>query len=408
VRILFVSQYFAPEITAASLRLEPLAAGLARRGHDVEVLCEAPSHPRGVVPAEFRRRLVTRRDAEGYRVSHVWVTSSESKRARTRLASYGSFAASATIVGAAMRRPDVVVASSPPLSVGVVGAALAARHRVPLVLDVRDLWPQVAAALGELPPGRVLRTAESVERHLYARAAAVTTPTEPFRRHIADLAVRPDKVTVLPNGTTKEWIAAGSSEPSREAAGFPEDRFVWTYAGNIGLSQDLGMAIEAARLLGDGYQLLLLGDGTAREQLREQAGDLDGGSVVFRSSVPPEEAQVIMRASDALVVILADVAALSKTVPVKLYDSCAVGRPVILAANGESRRLSEERGAALTLNPGDPAALANAVRRLRDEPGIGEALVQEARRFAEESLRERGVPLLEGILEEAAAGGGDG
>lgn len=400
MRILIVSQYFHPEITAASLRLGPIAAGLAARGHDVEVLCEAPNHPHGIVPPEFRKRLVTRREMDGYRVSHVWVRASESKRARSRIGSYASYAASAAMVGAAMKRPDVVISSSPPLSVGAVGGVLAQRHRVPAVFDVRDLWPQIAVALGEIGPGRLLTAIEGLERRLYRSAAAITTPTEPFRRHIAAIAGSEGKVHVLPNGTTREWIDAGRREPDRDAAGLPDDRFVWTYAGNLGLSQNLDVAIEAARSLGDGFQLLLLGDGTAREGLEERAGDLIGREVVFRAAVPVTEAQLLMRASDALAVLLADVPALEKTIPVKLYDSCAIGRPVIVSARGEARRLADGAGAALTLDPGDPAGLAAAVRELRDDEALRDRLAVGGRRFAEANVREAGVEKLERILED--------
>ena len=399
MRVLIVSQYFAPEITAASLRLEPIAAGLAERGHDVEVLCEAPNHPHGVVPVEFRRRLVTRRETGGYRVSHVWVKASESKRARARVASYASFATSALVVGSAMKRPDVVISSSPPLSVGAVGAVLARRHRVPAVFDVRDLWPEIAVALGEIGPGRLLAAVEGLEQRLYRDAAAITTPTEPFQRHISAIAGSEEKVHVLFNGTTREWLEAGVREPDRTAAGIDSDRFVWTYAGNLGLSQNLDVAIEAAGILGDGFQLLLLGDGTARRGLEERAGSLAGREVIFRAAVPPQEAQGVMRASDALVVLLADVSALEKTIPVKLYDSCAIGRPVIVSAQGEARRLAEEAGAAITLDPGDASALAKTIRELRDDEALRDRLTGGGRRFAEANVRDAGVERLEQILE---------
>ena len=400
MRILIVSQYFAPEVTAASLRLEPLAAGLANLGHEVEVVCEAPNHPHGIVPAAYRGRLFTREVRDGYRVSQVWVKASPSKRARARIASYASFAASAIVVGSAMPRCDVVLASSPPLSVGAAGAALAARHRAPLVFDVRDLWPEVAVTLGEIGPGPVLTAAEWLETALYRGSAAITTPTAPFVQQIAGRSGSPETVHLLTNGTTREWIQAGNREPDRAGAGLPEGRFVWTYAGNLGLSQNLEVAIEAARKLGDGFQLLLLGDGTAREKLRELAADVEGEEVVFRAAVPPREAMTLMRASDALLVSLADLPELARTVPVKLYDSCAVRRPVVLAARGEARRLGEDGGAVLAVEPGDPMALAAALRNLRSNRELRQGLSQRAGCFAEGSLREHGVGQLANILEQ--------
>lgn len=403
MRILFVSQYFSPEITAAPLRLQPLAAGLAARGHEVEVICEVPSHPQGVIYPGFGAKPLQRREMDGFRASYVWAWPARSKHPISRLASYGSYAATASLAGLFAKRPDVVFASSPPLSVGLVGRLVASLRRVPWVLDVRDLWPQVAEELGSVRSGFALRTAARLERRLYRGAAGVTVATEPFRDHVAALAESTEAM-VLPNGTTREWMGVGDSPADRAGAALAADRFVWTYAGNVGLSQGLEVAVEAARQLGHGFQLLILGDGASRPRLEALAAETPAGSVVFRDSIPPAEAAIVMRASDALLVSLSDRPALGKTVPVKLYDSAALARPIVLAAPGELRSLAEETGIAEVVSPGDPTALAAVVRRLRDEPALGERLAGAARGFAAANLREDQVERLEGFLGKVAGG----
>ena len=396
VRVLFLTQYFTPEITAAPVRLHPFAAGLAARGHEGEVVCEVPSHPQGVVYDGFGRRRVESRELDGFRVTYVWTYARPSKRPRHRLASYASYAGVASAVASARRRPDVVLASSPPLSVGAAGALVAKRHRAPFALDVRDLWPEVAVALGELSPGPVLRAAEVLERRLYANAALVTTPTEPFCRHIAALSPDPSRAQVVANGTTRRWLEAGEAEVPRP--GNVARAFVWTYAGNVGLSQDLETAIEAARILGSGFELRIAGEGARRESLAEQARATPEARVRFEGLVEPDAAARLLRGSDALLVSLADDEALAKSIPIKLYDYCAIGRPVIVAATGEVRRIADAEGVADTLDPGDPRALAETVRRLRDDPGRGAELAARARDFAARNLRERGVERLEALL----------
>ena len=397
MRIMLVTQYFSPEITAAPIRLHPFAAGLAERGHEVKVLCEVPNHPQGVVQDGFRGRPVVRREVDGFRVEHLWVRASPAKRARARLASYASYAAMAAAAGSLSRRPEIVLASSPPLSVGSVGSLLAARFRVPWVFDVRDLWPEAAVVLGELGPGRALRFAEWLERRLYRSADAITTPTEPFRADIAAKVDDPGKVRLLPNGTTRMWLEVGREQVDRASLGLPRDRFVWTYAGNMGLSQALDVAVEAAGLLDERFQLLLIGEGAARARLERKAAELPEGVVAFRELADPRLAARYMRASDALLVPLANEPALGKSVPIKLYDCCAVGRPVIVAAPGEPRRLAEE-GAGLAVAPEDPDALAAAVRRLEADPGERERLAAGGREFAAGNLRDRQVGELERIL----------
>jgi colanic acid biosynthesis glycosyl transferase WcaI len=398
MRILILSQHFAPEVTAARARVEAFAGGLAARDHEVEVICAVPNHPEGIVHPEYRRRAIVRSERDGYRVKYVWVRASPKKSVRNRLLLYATYAASGTLAGAATRRPDVVLASSPPLPVGAAAAAVATRHRVPWVLDVRDLWPEAAIALGELPEGRAARAAERLERGLYRSAAAITTVTEPFREDIAARGVDPGKVTLIPNGTTQEWLDAGERKADRTGAELPADRFVWAYAGNLGLAQGLDAALDAAERLGDGFQLLLIGDGPLRERISQRAAELPEGSVVIRGLVQPEIAARWLRASDALLVPLDARPALRKFVPSKLFDYAALGRPVIVSAAGEASRIATEADAGLIVPPGDPAALADAVRRLRDTQGLAERLSRAGRELARLYLRDRGVERLEAVL----------
>jgi glycosyltransferase involved in cell wall biosynthesis len=398
MRILLITQYFTPEVTAARVRLHAFAKGLAERGHEIEVVCELPNHPEGVVHEGFRHRAVVRRQMDGFRVSYVFVRASPRKSFASRLALYGSYAASATVAGSAMRRPDVVFASSPPLPAAAAAAAIAARHRVPWVFDVRDLWPEAAVILGELNNPRAIRLAERLEGRLYRSAAAITTVTEAFRDRIAERLEDPGKIHVIPNGTTRAWLAAGEAEPDRAASGMAADRFAWMYAGNLGIAQGLETAIEAAGLLGDGFELTMLGGGPVRGDLEALAATLPAGAVRFQDPVQPEVAARQMRAADALLVPLAAEPALEQFVPSKLFDCCAIGRPVILAARGEAPRLAEAAGAALIVAPGDPAALAAAVRRLRDDPALGDGLSEAGRSFANGYLREDQTVALEAVL----------
>ena len=401
MRVLIASQYFPPEIHGPSARLGAFAAGLAARGHEVEVVCEVPSHPGGVVAPGYGGRFVERRHLDGYDVNYVWVRATPSKAARARVANYASYAATATMVGAARRRPDVVFASSPPLPVGSVGAALALRHRVPWVLDVRDLWPDAAVAVGEMEPGRMYRMAARLERRLYRSAAAITATTEDFVRAIEGRGGA-GKVSLIRNGTQDLFLEIGAEEPD-PAAGEADGRFTWTYAGNLGLAQGLEAAVEAAKLLGEGFRLILIGEGPRRGELIRMAESLPAGSIEVRDAVPPERAGRLLRASDALLVSLAP--GFDGFVPSKLFDFCALARPVILAAAGEATGLADEAEAAICVPPGDPAALADAVRRVAGDAGLRESLQRRGRAFAEANSRDAGVAQLEGVLEQVVGEG---
>jgi colanic acid biosynthesis glycosyl transferase WcaI len=403
MRILILSQYFTPEIGATSTRVHTLARELARRGHMVDVICEVPNHPQGIVHEGFRNRLLVRRRLDGFRALYVWVVTRPAKTAASRMAFYGSYAGLAAIVGVALPRPDVVFASSPPLPVGAAAALVAARHRTPWILDVRDLWPEAAVALGELTSNRIIRMATILERTLYRSASAITTVTEPFVEAIVKAGGDRSKITLLPNGTTRAWVDGARLEPSRGSLGLPSDRFIWTFAGNVGLAQGLETALRAAARLGDGYQLLILGDGAARPGLERQAAALSlRDEVRFVDQVPPESAIRYARASDALLVSLAPDPALAAFVPSKLFDFCAVGRPVVVAAKGETPRLTADSGAALPVPPGDPEALAEAIAALRSDAALRERLASAGRAFGAARAREDIVDKADSILTDVA------
>jgi colanic acid biosynthesis glycosyl transferase WcaI len=405
VRITIFTQFFSPEIGATQTRLETFARGLAQRGHEVEVICEVPNHPQGVIHEGFKGRPVVRQWADGYRVIHVWVHTTPKKTTRNRLSFYGSYAAMATLVGAARPRPDVILASSPPLPVAAAAAVVAAGQRAPWVMDVRDLWPAAAVALGELSVERTRRMAEWLERRLYQSASAITVTTKPFADAIASEAGPGKRVVMIPNGTTGFWLNATDVQPDRVALALPAKRFIWTYAGNVGPAQGLDAAVEAAARLDERFTLLILGDGPVRERLVEQTRGLPEDSVIFRGQVRPERAREYLRASDALLVPLKADPILASFVPSKLFDCCAVGRPVVVAADGEPSRLASADRAALTVAPGDPGGLARALQRLASDPRLRTRLGVAGRELAKRNLREGHIDQLASIVEETAVRG---
>lgn len=397
MRVLILTQYFTPEITAAPLRLHPFAKGLADRGHEVTVISETPSHPGGTVLPGYGGRIVDRRRLDGFRQLYVATYASPRRTAVRRLSSYASYAGTALVTASLMRRPDVVLASSPPLSVAAAGALTSRRFRIPWVMDVRDLWPEVAGALGQVTSSRLLRAATGLERWLYRDASAVTTVTEPFVAHIERIRARPG-VHLLPNGTTREWLDASRLEVERADLDLGEDQFLLTYAGNVGLSQGIEVAIEAVRRAGPRFHLLVLGDGASRLALEALAAKDAPGQVTFRGPVPGSEARRYLRASDALLVSLSDSPELGKTIPIKLYDYCAVGRPVIVSAPGEAARLACEEGIAIATQPGDPGSLADAISILESDPSVGAANTARARAFAASHIRDDLIEPLEAVL----------
>lgn len=399
MRLVYVSQYYPPEPAAAANRAKAFVDGLVARGHEVTVVCEQPNHPEGIFAAGYGRRPLVSERLDGARVERLWVATSPVKTTRTRLAFYGTFALAAAARVATLARADVIVASSPPLPgpAAVLEAALA--RRTPYVLDVRDIWPAAAEALGELSNPRVVRLFEHVERRLYRRARRVTTTTLAFCRHIDRVAGRAVSVH-LPNGASDAMIAE-PYEPA-PAAG----TFVIGYVGNLGIAQGLDVVLAAAqRLRGEPFRLRLVGGGPRRAALEQEIRERDLDNVEISPPVAREEVSEVLRRCDALLVCLRDEPLLDHFVPSKLFDAMAVGRPVLLAARGESAELVARTGCGLIVAPEDGAGLAAAARRLAADRAEATAMGLAGREAVGAYARSRQVELLERTLAEAATAG---
>ena len=383
LKVLLVSQYFPPEIGATQSRMQAFAEYLAHRGHDVTVIAEFPNHPHGIFPDQYRGRLVEDDRSNPYRILRVWVRANPEKTQITRLSFYTSFMAMAAAVAPRSGRPDVVIATTPPLFTGLAGWAIARMMRAPLVLDVRDLWPAAATSLHQISPGASTRAAEAVERHLYRAASAVVAVTRPFCEHIDAIRGRLPATRLIPNGTLEQFFA----DDGRDRLGVADDRYLVTFAGTLGIAQALPSTLDAAALVDGDTEFSFVGDGPMKPLLVEQAGALGLENVRFHDQIPLESITPVLAGSDALLVTLSAHPTFRQFVPSKLIDFMAVGRPVILSAAGESARSSSPPAPASSFRPRIPDALARPLRWLEAHPEEAEAMGRRGRAFARTRLR---------------------
>lgn len=409
MRVLVVSQYFPPETGGPQNRMASLAEGLSEGGHDVTVLTAKPSYPRGVVFDGYEDGWFVDSEHEGIPVVHSWVLPDEKKTTLRRILFYLSFVVTSVLASFRVEGPaDVVLASSPPLTVGIAGWIVSRLEGARFVFDVRDLWPDVAEAMGELPGGWMTSMARAVERFIYRRADGIAAVTDGFCRDIERRAGDDTPVVRIANGTEPDTFSVEATRSElREELDLP-DGFLVTYAGNIGLAQGLPHLLDAAEILrerGDDVTLLLVGDGPLRDRLFQDASERDlGGVLEFRDRVPLETAARYMAASDALLVPLEDRPIFSKFIPSKLFDAMAAGRPVLLSVGGEAREIMEDAGAGLYYPAEDAAGLVAAIDELRSS-GRGEPMGRRGRSYVVEHFtRTEQAWRMAGFLERVAEG----
>jgi lipopolysaccharide/colanic/teichoic acid biosynthesis glycosyltransferase/glycosyltransferase involved in cell wall biosynthesis len=370
MNLLFVTQYFPPETGAAPARALHFARALARAGHDVRVVTGLPNHPSGSVQPAYAKVRRATEHLDGITVERVWLYATPRKTALTRLWNHLSFALGVLPVALTGPRPSVVIATTPPPFLGL-SAWLAARLRgAPFVLDCRDDWPRAAIALGELRPGLVTSLLSAVARFQHARAARVIAVTPGMKRQFESRGLDPGRIALITNGADTDTFTPG---PSRNGGGTP---LTVLYAGTHGLVHGMEALVDAIERLRDRDDLrwVLVGDGVAKDAIaqRIEAGGLQ--HVTLRPSEPPAALVGSIRDADVCVATTRAHVFSGETIPVKIFDYLACGRPVVAAVSGDAAEIVEGSGGGIVVTPGDGEALAGAVTRLAADPALRERL----------------------------------
>jgi len=404
MRILYLSQYFPPEVGATQTRAYEMARGLVRAGHQVTMIAEVPNHPSGIIPPEYRGKVYERTMLDGIEVIRVWVKTSPVKKFRSRMAFYLSYMLMAVLAGlwGARKKYDVIYATSPPLFVGAAGLALSYLRRIPFVFEVRDLWPESAIVMGELQNPRAVAWATKLEEACYRRARQIVVATDGIRRRLLERGLPAKKITFIPNGAN---IQIFQSQPEagkqRRAELGLNGKFVVLYAGILGVAQGMETLAEAARLLIEHSDIyfLIIGEGPKKSELAALKEKLQLRNFTLLGEKPQKEMAGFFSAGDVALVPLRKLDLFNGALPSKMFEAWACACPVVLSVNGEAQTVLENAQAGLHAEPEDAAAIAAAILKFKNEPLARRQMGENGRRFvAENYSREHAVQKLEQLL----------
>ena len=389
MKILYVSQYFSPEMGAPAARAFELARHWAQARHDVSVLTGFPNHPTGVVPAEWRsrlRRLTYYEKVGGVDVFRTWLWPLPNRKAHERIRNYASFCLSAALRGMVLPRPDVIIASSPQLLVGLSGWWIAFVRRLPLVFEVRDLWPESLAAVGVGDENSLLHQAlAAVAGFLYRRSDRIVVVTPAFKKHLIERwQVPAEKISIVENGVEADLFAPASSAANaalRHELG-ADGKFLVCYIGTMGMAHGLETLLDAAAELqrrNSSAQFLLVGEGAEKERIKAIAQSRGLANVCFLDQQPREKIPAFISASDACLVLLKKTDVFKTVIPTKMLEFMSCARPVILGVDGQARQIIEDAGAGIVIEPENFEALVSAISRLCADRELGRRLGQKGR-----------------------------
>ncbi len=414
MRILYLHQFFVTREGTGGTRSYEFARRLVESGHEVTMVTAADGagSRRVAGQATGSAARAARSVVDGIEVIEVTGGHRDYVRATAtgygqRIAGFGRFAAAATTAAVRATKPDVVFATSPPLTMAFPGIAAARRHRVPLVFEVRDLWPEAPIQMGALESPAARRVARALERRAYRAAKRVVALSPGMVDGVVAAGIPRADVVLIPNAADLDVFSPDTDPGGLRAESGLGDRFVAAYFGTMGEANDLGQVIEAAVLLRDrgvdDVVFALQGDGKRRAEIEAAVRDRGLGNVVLLPAGDKRAAARLAAASDACMTIFKAVPILATNSPNKLFDTFAAGRPAIVNTDGWQRELVESNDAGLFARPGDPADLAARVLELRDDRDRARRMGANGRVLAEREFdRDKLAARLRAVLEEAA------
>ena len=398
-RILLHSLVFAPDGVSTAYLMTDLARGLKRLGHDVTVLTTTPHY--NIDPAAVARQPMARRggllrsECDGIPVWHVPMPM-KGDRVGARMADYIKFHARSLLAPrSALGDYDVVIAPSPPLTMGVVAWVLAARRGAPAVYNVQEIYPDFAENNGLITNPLFLALLRRLERFVYARSAAVVPISEWFARTIAPRGIAPGKLRVIPNFVDTDLYRPAPRMNAFAVEHGLVDDFVVLYGGNIGLSQDWDSWLYAAETLASlPIKFVVVGGGAREEWLRAEIARRGLSNAMVLGYQPRERMPLINAASD-IGTIPMKATTTQDTFPSKIYTILGCARPAIVSADADSELawIIERAECGRVVAPDDPQAYADAVRLAFEQRAALPAEGERGRAFVEREYSKEAVAL---------------
>ncbi|SKA96475.1 Glycosyltransferase involved in cell wall bisynthesis [Caloramator quimbayensis] len=388
MNILFLTQYFPPEVGAPQNRIFEFAKRLKDNGHDITVLTAMPNYPKGEIYEGYKGKSFLVEDMDGIEVVRTSIYATKSKGFVKRLLNYFSFTFSSVFQGLKhIKKPiDVVITESPPLFLGWSGYVISKRLRAKYVFNISDLWPESAVKLGVLNNKLFIALSTYLEEFCYRKADIITGQTRGIVDNISGRGFK-DKTYLVTNGVDTKLFGKDKANFEFIRENNLEGKFIAGYAGIHGIAQGLEVIIKAADILKDYKDIVFVfvGDGPEKQKLIEMKEDLNLKNVLFLPVQPKKNMPGIVACFDCAIVPLKKLDLFKGALPSKMFETLASKVPIVLSVEGEAKEFIENANGGICVEPENEKEIAQAVLKLYKEPELKKQLGEDGRKYIEEN-----------------------
>lgn len=393
MKILLLHQYFIEKDDAGGSRWNEMARMWAEQGHEITVVAGMMHANAFEKRPEYKGKYFVKNDQDLVEVWRCHVSESYNSGFIGRLWGYFSFVFSSIwcLFFKVKGKHDVIVMTSPPLFISISAMLYSWIRRTPMVFEVRDLWPESAIDTGVVTNGLIIKLAYWLERISYKKADLISVLTPAFRDALIERKhISPDKIVFIPNAA--DFTLSDKLVENNELSDFRErynlqDKFVITYVGAHGVANCLGQALDTAKLLTDtNVVFLMIGNGMEKPMLQKRVADEGITNVIFIDSVPKSEIFKYILSSDMGASILKRVDTFKTVYSNKTFDYFACKKPVFMAIDGVSRKMVEEAGAGIFVEPENSQDFAAKIRLYLNDPNRIKEEGEKGYRYAKQNF----------------------
>lgn len=376
MHILFLTDNFPPEVNAPANRTFEHCREWVRAGHQVSVITCAPNFPKGLVFDGYKNKFWQTETMDGIQVIRVWSFISANKGVLRRTLDYVSYMFSAILAAPFIKRPDLVVATSPQFFTAIAGYVVGFYRRIPFVFELRDLWPVSIQAVGAMKDGSyAVHLLGKVEMFLYHQATRIISVTHSFATILIDRGVDGGKIDVITNGVDLSQFHPRPGDVKLVERYGLEGKFVAGYIGTHGMAHALETVLEAADKIrnrddGDDFRFIFLGHGARKQALVDRAREMQLDNVIFVDTVPRAKVSRFWSLLDASIIHLKKEPIFTTVIPSKLFECIAMGIPVLHGVEGESAKIVEKNQVGLTFEPENGMELVERLVKLKNDESL--------------------------------------
>lgn len=396
MHILLIHQFFLGENDSGGSRFNQFVKYWEEQGHTVTVLAGTVNYSTGKKDEKYNGKIITEENpTKTTRILRCYVSDSYNKSFIGRFFGYFSFNLSSTLALFKVKKPDIILVTSPPLFVGITGIIGKIIKRKPLIFEVRDLWPESAIDTGVLTSKPIIKIAYLVEKFSYKAADKINVLTPAFKEKlITKKNINPKNIIYVPNGADTDIFKPDDSVTWVREKYNLQNKFIITYMGAHGLANNLISLLEVAKEIknrDEEVHFMLIGDGMKKPELIKYAELNNLSNVTFVEAQPKNVMPDFCNSSDLCTAVLQDIDTFKTVYPNKVFDYMSCKKPILLGIDGVARSLIEDNEAGVYVNPNETANFVKAILELKNNQSKLEKMGNNGYEFVLENFERRNL-----------------